>query len=302
MTVTASAPGKFNLYLGVGPLRSDGFHDLATVFQAVSLRETVTVTAEPTLSCGFDGPLDVSEIPLGGTNLVMRAAQAIADATGFSGGAHIAVDKRVPIAGGMGGGSADAAAALVAINELWGTGLADSDLLSIAATLGSDVPFAFTGGTALGLGRGDELQVVTDSAVFHWVLVMSDRGLSTPAVYRRLDEIRESRSPGGARTATDPAVPAELWDALRDGDPVRLAALVHNDLQEAAVSLQPELADTLEWGERQGALRGIVSGSGPTTAFLVSDAEAATSLASAFTAEGRRALPVWSPVPGVRQP
>ncbi len=302
MSVFASAPGKFNLFLGVGPLRADGFHDLATAFHAVSLRETVTVTAAPTLSCSFAGPLDVSDIPVGPSNLVMRAAQAIADATGYSGGAHIAVDKQVPIAGGMGGGSADAAAALAAINELWGTGLTDAELLSIAATLGSDVPFAFTGGSALGVGRGDELHVVTDSAVFHWVLVMSDRGLSTPAVYRRLDDLREARTPGGATTASAPAVPDELWDALRVGDPVRLAELVHNDLQAAAISLQPELADTLAWGEGHGALRGIVSGSGPTTAFLMADAEQAAALADAFTARGRRALPVLSPVLGVRQP
>ncbi|MFM6981695.1 MAG: 4-(cytidine 5'-diphospho)-2-C-methyl-D-erythritol kinase [Microbacteriaceae bacterium] len=302
MAVSASAPGKFNLYLGVGPLRSDDFHDLATVFQAVSLRETVTVTESSTLSCEFSGPLDVSEIPLGPRNLVIRAAQAIADATGYSGGVHIAVDKRVPIAGGMGGGSADAAAALAAVNELWGTGLDDSQLLRLAADLGSDVPFAFRGGTAVGLGRGDELHDVPDSAVFQWVLVMSDRGLSTPDVYRRLDELREARTPGGSVTAPAAQVPTGLRDALNAGDAVRVAALVHNDLQEAAVSLQPELADTLAWGESRGALRGIVSGSGPTTAFLMADAEEAAALAAAFTARGQRALAVQSPVPGVRQP
>lgn len=302
MTFSASAPGKFNLYLGVGPLGDDGFHDLATVFQAVSLRETVTARKSDGFSCEFSGPLDVSTVPLTDDNLVLRAARALAKSTGYSGGVHLSVDKRVPIAGGMGGGSADAAAALAAVNEAWGTGLDDSALQVLAATLGSDVPFSFAGGTAVGVGRGDQLTAVPGSATYDWVLVMSDEGLSTPTVYRRLDDMRESQSPGSSRNAPVAHVPDALLAALQSGDPVGLAPLLHNDLQPAAISLQPGLADTIRWGETHGALRGIVSGSGPTTAFLMPGPDAARQLADEFTARGQRALQVQSPDPGVRQP
>lgn len=299
-SVTATAPGKINLCLRVGALRDDGYHDLATVFQAVSLVEEVTATPSAGFTCAFSGPIDVSHVPLSDDNLVIRAARAIAAASGYDGGVHLEVIKRVPIAGGMGGGSADAAAALVAVDALWQTHLGKDALMSIAADLGSDVPFSMVGGTAIGLGRGEELSPVLATGHFEWVLVPSDHGLSTPTVYRELDRHRDEHRLDIAPIAASPDVETPLLQALRGGDPQLLADYLVNDLQVAALHLQPELGATLEFGESHGALAGIVSGSGPTTAFLMPDSTAAMDLVDLFTRRGQRALRVLSPVHGAR--
>ncbi len=299
-TVTATAPGKINVCLRVGPLRDDGYHDVATIYQAVSLVEDVTATESDAFTLSFSGPIDTSHLAVDDSNLVIRAAKAVATAAGYTGGADLHVVKRVPIAGGMGGGSADAAATLVAVDALWQTNLGAAKLAEIAATLGADVPFALHGGTALGLGRGDQLSPVLAKSAFHWVLVTSDAGLSTPDVFRQLDRHRAEHSVDIETVAVDPTVDPNLLQALRSGDASALAEYLRNDLQAAALQLKPELGDLLEFGETHGALAGIVSGSGPTVALLAADESAAQEIAERFTASGRNAVPVTAPAPGAR--
>ncbi len=299
-SVRATAPGKINVSMRVGPLREDGYHDVATVYQAVSLVEDITATEADDISVSFSGPIDTSGIALGESNLVIRAARAVAQRAGISAGARIEVVKNVPVAGGMGGGSADAAATLVAVDALWGTNLGAKVLHELAAELGADVPFALHGGTAIGLGRGDILSPVLATGHFEWVLVTCDQGLSTPEVFTQLDRHRAEHSLDIETVPVEPTVEPELLHALRAGCAVALAEYVRNDLQAAALQLKPELGDVLEFGETHGALAGIVSGSGPTVAFLAEDDTAALALVDAFTAERRKAMRVMSPVHGAR--
>ena len=299
-SVTATAPGKINVCMRVGPLRDDGYHDVATIYQAVSLLEEVTATEADDITVTFSGPIDTSGIALGESNLAIRAARAVAAEAGITAGAKLEIVKHVPVAGGMGGGSADAAATLVAVDELWGTHLGAKTLHRLGAELGADVPFALHGGTAIGLGRGDVLSPVLATGHFEWVLVTSEDGLSTPQVFTQLDRHRAEHSIDIETVPVDPSVDAELLHALRAGDAVALAEYVRNDLQAAALQLKPELGDVLEFGETHGALAGLVSGSGPTLAFLVKDDTAALDLVAAFTAERRHAMRVMSPVHGAR--
>jgi len=299
-SVTATAPGKINVCLRVGPVRDDGYHDVATIFQAVSLVEEVTASESESFSVSFTGPIDTSALSVDESNLVLRAARAVAAESGYTGGADIQVIKRVPIAGGMGGGSADAAATLVAVDALWGTNLGMPRLAEIAATLGADVPFALHGGTALGVGRGDVLSPVLAKATFHWVLVLNEVGLSTPDVFRQLDRHRAEHSIEIETVAVDPAIDPNLLQALRSGDAMALGEYLRNDLQAAALQLMPNLGETLEFGETHGALAGIVSGSGPTVALLAADEDSAASLAASLTADGRNAISVSAPTVGAR--
>lgn len=299
-SVHVRAPGKINVYLGVGARHDDGYHALATVFQAVSLYEDVIARAAEDFSVTVSGIDDAESVPLDDRNLAMRAAKMLAAATEYDGGVALEIRKSVPVAGGMGGGSADAAAALVACDVLWGTGLSPSRLHELASRLGADVPFALHGGTAVGTGRGDQLNPVLARGRFDWVLVVSGQGLSTPAVYERLDVLRDEE---GA-LADDPPlsldVPIPVLQALRSGDPVQLSASLYNDLQAAAVHERPELEKTIRRGVRAGALHGIVSGSGPTVALLCSDPETAQSVQSSLRQAGLEALHVHGPVPGAR--
>lgn len=299
-SVTATAPGKINVCLRVGPVRDDGYHDVATIFQAVSLVEEVTASESESISVSFTGPIDTSALTVDESNLVLRAARAVAAESGYTGGADIQVIKRVPIAGGMGGGSADAAATLVAVDALWGTNLGMPRLAEIAATLGADVPFALHGGTALGVGRGDVLSPVLAKATFHWVLVLNEVGLSTPDVFRQLDRHRAEHSIEIETVAVDPAIDPNLLQALRSGDAMALGEYLRNDLQAAALQLMPNLGETLEFGETHGALAGIVSGSGPTVALLAADEVSAARLAASLTADGRNAISVSAPTLGAR--
>ncbi|MFJ7748601.1 4-(cytidine 5'-diphospho)-2-C-methyl-D-erythritol kinase [Arthrobacter sp. NPDC097144] len=302
-SVRVRAPGKINASLRVGPLRPDGYHGVASVYLAVSLFEEVQATATEapgiTVTVDSDGPLHipVADIPLGPDNLAARAAQALAGYAENPTGVHLHITKRVPVAGGMGGGSADAAAALVACDALWNTHLSREELAGIAAGLGADVPFSLLGGTAVGLGVGDRLTPAISKTPLHWVLVASDSGLSTPAVYGALDALRaEAQEQAEEPAEVDPAVLA----AMRSGNARELAAVISNDLQAAALRLAPELADLLSTGERLGALAGMVSGSGPTVAFLAEDAGAAGKLEAALRGGGHRALAVEGPAPGAR--
>lgn len=279
MSVTVRVPAKVNVQLAVGAARPDGFHDLANVFLAVGLYDEVTVTPADELRVTCAGP-DAAQVPLDRTNLAARAAVALAERYGRDPAVHIHIAKDIPVAGGMAGGSADGAGALVACDALWGTGASRAELLDICAELGSDVPFSLVGGAALGIGRGEKLTVLETGGTFHWVFAMAERGLSTPAVFREFDRLGEGTD------IPEPVVSQPLLDALAKGDPDALAAAVSNDLQPAALSLFPELADTLAAGRTAGALAALVSGSGPTTAFLVRDPGSAAKVAEALAASG----------------
>jgi 4-diphosphocytidyl-2-C-methyl-D-erythritol kinase len=304
-SVTARVPAKVNLQLSVGPLREDGYHDLVTVFHAVSLFDEVAVTRADRNSVvvtGEGGPA----VPLGPANLAVRAAAALARAAGRrgkgAGGVRIEIRKRIPVAAGLAGGSADAAAALVACNELWRTGLSPAELAEIGARIGSDVPFSLAGGTAVGLGRGDRLTTALVSGSYQWVLAFGATGLPTPDVYAACDRLRAARrtKDGQPVAVPEPRLSTELMAALRSGDPAAVGPLLTNDLQPAALSLQPLLRRALQAGREHGALGAIVSGSGPTCAFLARSAEAARELAVGVTGAGvcRAVVHVSGPAPG----
>ena len=256
-SVTVRVPGKVNLHLAVGDRREDGFHELTTVFQAVSLVDEVTVRNADVLSLELVGE-GADELPTDDRNLAWRAAERLAEHVGRAPDVSIMIDKSIPVAGGMAGGSADAAAVLVAMNSLWELALPRRDLRMLAAQLGSDVPFALHGGTALGTGRGEELATVLSRNTFHWVLAFADSGLATPAVFAELDRLREVGDPPRLDE------PGPVLAALAAGDPEQLAPLLGNEMQAAAVSLDPALRRALRAGVEAGALAGIVSGSGPT--------------------------------------
>ena len=293
--VSVRAPAKINLALCVGAPREDGYHDLATVFHAVSLYEDLAAEPAEGLELEVSGAY-AHLVPAGKDNLALRAAALLAERAGVSDGVRLSVTKDVPVAAGLAGGSADAAAALVACDALWQTGMTRDELRELAAELGSDVPFSLLGGTALGTGRGEQLTPALARGDYHWVLALSEGSLSTPAVYAECDRLR------AGRVLPEPRVPDAMMQALRSGDAEALGRCLVNDLQPAAVSLMPELERVLEVGIDYGALGGVVSGSGPTVAFLVRDNEHALDLSVALTAAGvaRQVRRVHGPVPGAR--
>jgi 4-diphosphocytidyl-2-C-methyl-D-erythritol kinase len=278
-SVTARVPAKVNLELVVGPPRHDGYHPLATVFHAVALYDEVTVAPSEAWEVTVVGPQSLG-VPTDGSNLALRAARTLAEAAGLDEQVQITIHKDIPVAGGMAGGSADAAATLVACDALWGLSLPRAELERLAADLGSDVPFLIGGGTAMGSGRGESLAPVLARGTYHWVFALSENGLSTAEVYAECDRLRRGRP------VPDPVPSPEMMTALRSGDPRALAAALHNDLQAAALSMRPALGDVLDAGLEFGALGGIVSGSGPTVAFLAENNEAALDLAVSLTASG----------------
>ncbi|MEV4598443.1 4-(cytidine 5'-diphospho)-2-C-methyl-D-erythritol kinase [Amycolatopsis sp. NPDC049253] len=297
--VTVRVPAKVNLHLAIGDLRDDGYHDLVTVFQALSLTDEVTVAAtdDPGLEVFGEGE---GSVPTDATNLAWRAAQELSTYAGRAEGddpkVRIVLRKGIPVAGGMAGGSADAAATLVGLASLWKLDVTRDELAAIAGKLGSDVPFALYGGTALGTGRGEQLVPVLSRHTFHWVLAFDTEGLSTPKVFGELDRLRTDGNPPRIGSHT-PVV-----EALASGDPRQLALLLGNDLQAAAVSLRPGLRRTLRAGVNAGALAGCVSGSGPTCAFLCADAQAAVEVAAELSGAGvcRTVRVAHGPVPGAR--
>jgi len=282
--VTVRVPAKVNLQLAVGPPRADGYHPLVTVFHAVSLFDEVTVLPAEKTSLSVSGE-DAAAVPRDRSNLAWKAASALVQAAGLRGSAvEIRIAKRIPVAAGLAGGSADAAATLLACNELWQTGLSLRDLSELAAGLGSDVPFALMGGTAVGRGRGEQLTPALASGSYHWALAFGHEGLSTAQVYATFDRLRTARAAAGDRPEPgEPELSHPLMAALRSGDPARVGPLLSNDLQPAALSLQPNLRRTLAAGTELGALGAIVSGSGPTCAFLASSAAHAREIAVALT-------------------
>ena len=288
-------PGKVNVYLGVGPREFSGYHELATIFQAVGIYDEVTVSAADSLTISGLGQF-ADRIPTDETNLAWKAAELVARACGEEPNIHIQIDKSIPIAAGMAGGSADAAATLVACDTYWNAGIPRDQLDAMAATLGSDVPFMLHGGCALGVGRGDVLSPVMIRGSFHWVFATFDEGLSTAQIYEKTDEMR------GLEFEAEPEVPTELLSALARGDAPALGRLLHNDLQLAATTSRPLLGRVLEQGIDSGALGAIVSGSGPTCAFLVRDESSAIELVVALKASGLvdDVLRTHGPVHGAR--
>lgn len=300
--VSVRAPAKINLELRVGPRRADGYHELATVFHAVSLHDDLTASAaEPGegVSIEIRGQ-GAAEIPTDRANLAVKAAHLLAERVGVEPDVRLRLTKQIPVAGGMAGGSADAAAALVACDALWHTGLDREQLHELAAELGSDVPFSLLGGTAVGSGRGEVLIPALARGEYHWVVALAGHGLSTPAVYAEIDRMRDA---GEAPPPQEkPQVDDHLMQALRAGDAEALGGCLVNDLQPAACSLDPSLAKALDVGRKVGALGGMVSGSGPTTVFLARDNSHALDIAVALTASGAAAdvRRAHGPVPGAR--
>jgi 4-diphosphocytidyl-2-C-methyl-D-erythritol kinase len=333
-SVTVRVPAKINLQLAVGPLRPDGYHDLVTVFHAISLFDEVSVAPAAADEVTVSGE-GAGKVPSGSDNLALKAVAAIRAAIARRGdgtrgragrgakpddypGVAVTISKRIPVAAGLAGGSADAAAALVGCNELWGAGLSQQELCELAAGVGSDVAFAVLGGTAVGRGRGERLTpALVSPAAYDWVLAFADGHLSTLEVYGALDRLRAAGAPGTAGTAagsggvptgahraepaaTEPELSTQLMAALRAGDPRRLGRSLSNDLQAPAISMFPALRKTLAAGREFGALGALVSGSGPTCFFLARNARHATDLAVALSGAGvcRSVARATGPAPG----
>ena len=297
MTVTVRTPAKINLGLSVGAPAPDGWHPVATIYQAVSLYDevkarpaddgdfTITVTGE-----GQD------VVPLGDDNLAVKAARLLAKEAEIDSGVALSIHKTIAVAGGLAGGSTDAAGALVACDALWGTNATRDDLWRLAGELGADVPFCLTGGIAVGTGRGENISPVLARGSYEWVLAYAEGGLPTPDVYAELDKIR------GDDEVAEPAVPDDLMTALRSGDPYAVGPALHNDLEPAALRLRPALRRTMSLGEEYGALGTLISGSGPTCLFLASDEDHAVDIAVALSSSGmcRSVQRASGPVPGAR--
>ena len=297
-SVTVRVPAKVNLQLAVGPREADGFHNLVTAFQAISIYDDVTITKlEPGsgITIAITGD-QTHGVPADSTNLAVKAAQLIADEYDFVIDAHIEIKKSIPVAGGMAGGSADAAAVIVGLSELYDLDISREESLEFGARLGSDVPFMITGGTAIGQGRGDQLTAALSRGTYHWVLALSSVGLSTPAVYQECDRLRAGLDIAAPQTSD------ALMQSLLAADPKAVGLALQNDLQSAACSLRPALTLVLDVGEEYGALGAIVSGSGPTVAFLVENEEQGLDLAVALTSSGvvGNVARAFGPVPGAK--
>jgi 4-diphosphocytidyl-2-C-methyl-D-erythritol kinase len=295
--VSVIAPAKINLCLEVGPVRGDGFHELATVYQAVGLYDRVTVREadDISLTVRADARVSVSDVPTDGSNIAVRAALLLSEHHRVERGAEIVLDKGIPVAGGMAGGSADAAATLLACDRLWALRTSRGDLLELAAALGSDVPFALVGGTALGTGRGEVVAPLADRGAYWWVVLESAVGLSTPAVYRELDLLRDGV------VVDAPQVPDELVRALRGSDVRAVGGALHNDLEPVAVRLRPELLQALDRGRTARVHGAVVSGSGPSCLFLCGSRADAVHVAGELSAAGLGPTSVApGPVAGAR--
>jgi 4-diphosphocytidyl-2-C-methyl-D-erythritol kinase len=279
--VTVRSPAKVNVALLVGKVRADGFHSLATIYQAVDLHDDVRAKPAPagSFTVSVSGE-EADRVPTDESNLALRAARLLAEVTGVDEGVSLTILKRIPVAGGMAGGSTDAAAALVACDTLWDTRLGRDELMSLAAQLGSDVPFCLVGGTAVGSGRGEVLSPALVLGEYHWVFAFADRGLSTPDVFAELDRRRRKRK------VREPEIPAQVLAALRAGNPTLLGESLVNELQPIALGLRPELAGILAVGNECEPLGAVVSGSGPTVLFLAANTEHAHDIADAVAASG----------------
>ncbi|MEY3728969.1 MAG: hypothetical protein RL315_584 [Actinomycetota bacterium] len=294
-SVEVQAPAKVNLQLSVGPKEADGYHQVVTVFQAVSLMDVIKISESDQFGISIKGDYTTG-VPLDQSNLIFKAVQLMSEKFDTSTSLDFEINKSIPVAGGMAGGSADAAATLLGIDQLYGLGLTKDELAEVAREIGSDVPFMLHGGTAVGRGRGDEITPALSRGTYHWVIAVSSSGLSTPAVYGECDRLR---------TGLDikaPTLNDELLQSLLSGDSVRVGKSLNNDLQAAACSLRPALRLILDTGQEYGALGGIVSGSGPSVAFLVADEDHSLDLAVALTSSGvvGSVARAQGPVPGAK--
>lgn len=280
--VVAVAPAKVNLCLGVGAPRPDGFHSLATVYQAIGVYDEVQVRPASSfvVTVSGDERLAVADVPTDASNIAVRAARLLAAHHGIDAAVAIHLVKGIPVAGGMAGGSADAAATLVACDALWGTATPSAELAALAGRLGSDVPFALLGGTAVGSGHGELVSPLRTQGEYWWTVLESPAGLSTPAVYQELDRLR------AGSVVPEPQVPAALLSALRCADVPGLGAAMANDLQPAAFRLRPELERNLAAGLTAAPHGALLSGSGPSCLFLCEDREHAATVAAALESAG----------------
>ena len=278
-TVEIQVPAKVNLQLSVGPKKADGYHEVVTVFQAISLMDTLKISHADQFGISIKGDY-TNGVPLDQSNLVYKAVELMSEKFDTDKTIDIEINKSIPVAGGMAGGSADAAATLLGIDALYGLGLSKDELGDVARKLGSDVPFMLHGGTAVGRGHGDEITPALSRGTYHWVIAVSSSGLSTPSVYGECDRLRTGLD------IKDPSLNDELLQALLSGDSTRVGKSLNNDLQAAAISLRPALRLILDTGQEYGALGGIVSGSGPSVAFLVADEDHSLDLAVALTSSG----------------
>lgn len=295
-SVVTRVPGKINLQLSVGPLQSDGYHPVATVFQAVSIFDDVKIALTDNPGITLHSTKSNDHLPLDRNNLAHQAAELMMKKFDISDGVEITLSKEIPIAGGMAGGSADAGATVVGMDALFSLGLKRNEMEKIGSELGADIPFTISGGTAIGTGRGDQITPVLSRGTYSWVLALSSSGLSTPAVYKECDRLRE-----GLQVAP-PHVSDSLLHALSAGDAIALGKALSNDLQPAACSLKPALRLILDVGMDYGALGGLVSGSGPTVAFLAENEDHALDLVVALTSSGvvGNVVRAGGPVPGAR--
>ena len=280
--VIARVPAKVNLQLAVGPLGNDGFHEVTTVFQAISLFDDVTVATAPEnngISIQITGQTSTG-VPSDNSNLAVKAAALMIKNYDLPNDLNIKLKKEIPVAGGMAGGSADAAGVIVGLDSLFELGLSRDEMEMVGSKIGADVPFSICGGVAIGTGRGDQITPALFKGSYNWVLALSGQGLATPSVYAECDRLREGLS------ISTPVVSEQLMQALRAGDAKALGKSLSNDLQPAACSLRPALRLVLDVGIDYGALGGIVSGSGPTVAFLVKDDEHAMDLTVALSSSG----------------
>ena len=256
--LTRAAPAKINLGLQVTGRRTDGYHELVTVMQMLELADDVSVESAPTVSGRPSLPNLAPE-----DDLALRAAHLLRRTLGVASGARVSVEKRIPAAAGLGGGSSDAAAVLAALNQLWGTDVDHARLLQIAAELGSDVPFLVRGGTALATGRGEHLQDLPPAPMRHVVLARPDTPLATADVYA---ELRPSEWSDGERTM-------DLCRALAAGE--LSENLMCNDLTPAAIRLRPVVGDILDELRAAGARPALMAGSGATCFGLFAEVAAA---------------------------
>jgi 4-diphosphocytidyl-2-C-methyl-D-erythritol kinase len=296
--VVARVPAKVNLQLSVGPLGDDGFHEVTTVFQAISLFDDVTVaTAAENSGLVISVTGETAKgVPADSSNLAIKAAELMIKEYELPSDLSIKLKKEIPVAGGMAGGSADAAGVIVGLDSLFELGLSRDEMELLGSKMGSDVPFSICGGVAIGSGRGDQITPALAKGNYNWVLALSGQGLATPSVYQECDRLREGLS------ISAPVVSEQIMQALRAGDAKALGKALTNELQPAACSLRPALRLVLDVGIDYGALGGIVSGSGPTVAFLVSDDDHAMDLTVALSSSGvvSSVVRATGPVAGAR--
>lgn len=288
------ANAKINLFLRVLGDRPDGFHEIESILHSVDLGDEMEISIESgsgidvemILEDGVRGPA-----PPARSNLIYWAAERMLELSGYSVAIKVVTRKRIPMGGGLGGGSADAAGTLVALNEMLGVGLDVEDLGRLGAAIGSDVPFCIAGGTALATSRGEVLTALPAPARLWFVLGMSRDPVQTHDVYARWRPSQES----------PPADHSQLMSAIGVGDPAEIAPLLLNDLEPYIFELRPDVRSGTERMVKVGALGSLTSGSGPTVFGIASDEAHAQGIADRARGEFDRVQVVGSRPEGVER-